>query len=302
MDRRPQKYTLPPSSGGPSSDLPLPPPPQQQQQPVLSQLSQLSISTPLLAQQDNPSQPTPSPLASSLSYPSLPPPPPSSAQLSTPEQVAGRSDVVTLETHPIHLPFQDILGGSLSSSSSSPRPQSHPEPRQRRPAPHPLRPALSSARSRTAGPASASPSTWSIASSDTGPSSASSVAESRIRFEKLTNGQHRHHLSAPKRQQFLSNQVRRLRELLDGKRERDDQQQPLPPLNNASQGQLPQLQPDVYEHPLSLLNEKYQDLDNEQSMGSPSGGVRRPNSSIRTDFVQKYGDLQQVVGKGKEDG
>ncbi|KAF9271549.1 serine/threonine-protein kinase HAL4/sat4, partial [Mortierella alpina] len=141
-----------------------------------------------------------------------------------------------------------------------------------------------------AGPSSASPSSWSIASSDTGPSSASSVIESRIRFERLANGSHRHHLSAPKRQQFLSNQVRRLRELLDGKRERDD------PQHNHLHAQA-QLKPEVFQHPLSLLNEKYQDLDTEQS-GSPVSTSRRRQHNVKTDFVQKYGELQQVIGKG----
>ncbi|KAF9950358.1 serine/threonine-protein kinase HAL4/sat4 [Mortierella alpina] len=141
-----------------------------------------------------------------------------------------------------------------------------------------------------AGPSSASPSSWSIASSDTGPSSASSVIESKIRFERLANGSHRHHLSAPKRQQFLSNQVRRLRELLDGKRERDD------PSHNHLHAQA-QLKPEVFQHPLSLLNEKYQDLDTEQS-GSPVSTSRRRQHNVKTDFVQKYGELQQVIGKG----
>ncbi|CAO3568277.1 unnamed protein product [Mortierella alpina] len=141
-----------------------------------------------------------------------------------------------------------------------------------------------------AGPSSASPSSWSIASSDTGPSSASSVIESKIRFERLANGSHRHHLSAPKRQQFLSNQVRRLRELLDGKRERDD------PQHNHLHAQA-QLKPEVFQHPLSLLNEKYQDLDTEQSE-SPVSTSRRRQHNVKTDFVQKYGELQQVIGKG----
>ncbi|KAF9922579.1 serine/threonine-protein kinase HAL4/sat4, partial [Mortierella alpina] len=118
----------------------------------------------------------------------------------------------------------------------------------------------------------------------------SSVIESRVRFERLANGSHRHHLSAPKRQQFLSNQVRRLRELLDGKRERDD------PQHNHLHAQA-QLKPEVFQHPLSLLNEKYQDLDTEQS-GSPVSTSRRRQHNVKLDFVQKYGELQQVIGKG----
>ncbi|KAF9300187.1 hypothetical protein BGZ74_008202, partial [Mortierella antarctica] len=142
--------------------------------------------------------------------------------------------------------------------------------------------------SPTGGPSSASPSTWSISSSDTGPSSAnSSVIESRIRYERLPNGSHRHHLSAPKRQQFLSNQVRRLRELLDGKREREDPQ--TAPHHH--------LRPEVFEHPLSLLNEKYQHMETEQLChGAASPSLQRRNS-VKTGFVTKYGELQQVIGK-----
>ncbi|KAG0309335.1 hypothetical protein BGZ98_003450 [Dissophora globulifera] len=221
---------------------------------------------------------------------------------------------------------------------------------QRPPPPHPLRASISSARGRSggqsrsqlatdaaassgggggketqhyspAGPPSASPSNWSIASNDTAPTSANSMVESRIRFEKMPNGSHRHHLSAPKRQQFLSNQVRRLRELLDGRRDREDpaaaaaaaaaaataspiqhgggggggasqlQFQP------ASQSFGPhQLKPEVFEHPLSLLKEKYQDLDAEQ-MGSPVASQRK-RPTVKEDFVRKYGELQQIVGKG----
>lgn len=113
------------------------------------------------------------------------------------------------------------------------------------------------------------------------------MIESRHRYERLPNGSHRHHLSAPKRQQFLSNQVRRLRELLDGKRERED---PMAPHH---------LRPEVFEHPLSLLNEKYQNMDTENNQqqhgGSPS--LRR-RYTVKMDFVRKYGELQQVVGKG----
>ncbi|KAF9380549.1 serine/threonine-protein kinase HAL4/sat4, partial [Podila verticillata] len=137
------------------------------------------------------------------------------------------------------------------------------------------------------GPSSASPSTWSIASSDTGPSSAnSSVIESRHRYERLPNGSHRHHLSAPKRQQFLFNQVRRLRELLDGKRERED---PTVPHH---------LRPEVFEHPLSLLNERYQDMDTENNQQQHGGPSLRRRNTVKMDFVHKYGELKQVVGKG----
>ncbi|KAF9081375.1 serine/threonine-protein kinase HAL4/sat4 [Mortierella sp. GBA35] len=141
-----------------------------------------------------------------------------------------------------------------------------------------------------AGPSSASPSSWSIASSDTAPSSAGSVTE-KVRFERLSNGGHRHHLSAPKRQQFLANQVRRLRELLEGKRDKYDHS-----LNSQSHHSQHHLKPEVFEHPLSLLNEKYQDLETDPT-GSPASSHRRRHS-VKTDFLHKYGELQQIIGKG----
>ncbi|KAF9310776.1 serine/threonine-protein kinase HAL4/sat4 [Podila horticola] len=156
---------------------------------------------------------------------------------------------------------------------------------------HNLQTEIADIPSPTGGPSSTSPSSWSIASSDTEPSSAnSSVTESRFRYERLANGSHRHHLSAPKRHQFLSNQVRRLRDLLDGKREKEDSQ--TAPHHH--------LRPEVFEHPLSLLNEKYQKMDTDQhshSHGAVSPSLQRRNT-VKMDFVTKYGELQQVIGKG----
>ncbi|KAF9993840.1 serine/threonine-protein kinase HAL4/sat4, partial [Entomortierella chlamydospora] len=197
-------------------------------------------------------------------------------------------------------------------------PAPSPQPRQRhhtdqpdsiqRPTPIPLRPSsargrssynnsqlatvISSGPSAPAGPSRASPSSWSTASSETTPSSgSSSVIDSKYRFEKLPNGGHRHHLSAPRRQQFLSNQVRWLKELIEGKKDREE--------NTAapqSQGSH-QLKPEVFENPLSLLNEKYQNLDADQT-GSPVAN-NRLKYALKSDFVQKYGELQQqVIGKG----
>ncbi|KAF9581557.1 hypothetical protein BGW38_001386, partial [Lunasporangiospora selenospora] len=118
----------------------------------------------------------------------------------------------------------------------------------------------------------------------------SSVNESKHRFERLPNGAHRHNLSAPKRHQFLSNQVRRLKELLEGgKREKDDDRhQPSP-----QQGH--HLSREFFEHPLSLLNEKIKDFEDDVRH-SPGGGKK--NHSLKDNFEAKYGDLQQVVGKG----
>lgn len=200
----------------------------------------------------------------------------------------------------------------LTSSPRLPQPSYQPdlEPRQRRPPPQPLRSSSSHLRSGhrsqlmtdipcsadnygPAGPSSASPSSWSTASSDTAPSSASPVIE-MARYERLPNGGHRHHLSAPKRQQFLANQVRRLRELLDGKRDRDDHLLNPPP----QQQQHGQHEPksEVFKHSLSLLNEKYQDFETDPT-GGPAGSHRRRHP-VKTDFLQTYGELQQIIGKG----
>ncbi|KAG0261576.1 serine/threonine-protein kinase HAL4/sat4 [Mortierella polycephala] len=154
------------------------------------------------------------------------------------------------------------------------------------------------------GPTSVSPSSWSIASSETGhsPSSAnSSLLEHKVRFEQFPNGTHRHHLSAPRRHQFLSNQVRRLRELLDGKRERDDHGLH-PPLAVTPQSQgSHQFKPEALENPLSLLNEKYRDMELETGCPAASTASSVSHSqqhSPMTNFAQKYGELLHVVGKG----
>ncbi|KAF9903172.1 serine/threonine-protein kinase HAL4/sat4 [Linnemannia zychae] len=255
------------------------------------------------------------PEATPIASQSWSPPPPQSATFTTPNPLSSQSQPIlpTLEQISYNKP---TAAPEVISSPRLPQPAHHPdlEPRQRRPPPQPLRSSSSRLRSGhrsqlmtdipssadyygPAGPSSASPSSWSIASSDTAPSSASSVIESRVRFERLPQGGHRHHLSAPKRQQFIANQVRRLRELLDGRRERDDHS-----LNSQPQLQQPpshghhQLKPEVFEHPLSLLNEKYQDLETDPT-GSPASSHRRRHS-VKTDFLHKYGELQQVIGKG----
>ncbi|KAF9114471.1 serine/threonine-protein kinase HAL4/sat4 [Mortierella sp. AM989] len=196
------------------------------------------------------------------------------------------------------------------AASHQPRQRHHTDQldSRQRPSPHPVRSSIST-RGRngynksqlttvipsnpctSAGLTSASPSSWSIASSETTPSSAgSSIIESKHRFEILPNGSHRHHLSAPKRHQFLSNQVRWLKELLEGKKDKEENTTP-----PHSQGPH-QLKAEVFENPLSLLNERYQNLDADQT-GSPAPSNRR-KYSLKSDFVQKYGELQQqVVGK-----
>ncbi|KAF8939537.1 kinase-like domain-containing protein [Dissophora ornata] len=234
---------------------------------------------------------------------------------------ASKEDSLPIATSPIQR--QPQRQQQTADQPPDPQHQQHQRPLP----PHPLRPSMS-ARGRSggrsqlmteippsadyyspAGLSSASPSSWSIASSDTAPSSANSIVESKIRFERLPNGSHRHHLSAPKRQQFLSNQVRRLRELLDGKRDREDHTSAAPLSHHGGHmhqhhqhqqhqqsGGSHHLKSEVFEHPLSLLNEKYQDLDAEQA-GSPVASHRR-RQALKVDFVQKYGELQQIVGKG----
>ncbi|ORZ08034.1 kinase-like domain-containing protein [Lobosporangium transversale] len=176
------------------------------------------------------------------------------------------------------------------------------------------------------GLASVSPSSWSTISSDTTPSLASSSAfESKVRFERLPQGGHRHHLSAPKRHQFLSNQVRRLRELLDSKRDHhaEDHTSPITgiPHSHAQsplQGSSHQFKSEVLEDSSPLSSEKCQEMDTDRYQHQPqlhphpyphpqqqNGGVasptahnRRRQSLLKTDFAQKYGELQQVIGKG----
>ncbi|KAG0375571.1 serine/threonine-protein kinase HAL4/sat4 [Mortierella sp. AD032] len=261
----------------------------------------------------------PNPEATPIASNSWSPPPPETSTFTT-------SNAMSSQSQPVLPTLEQIAHNratatpEVTSPLRLPQPVYHPdvEPRQRRPPPQPLRSSSSRLRSGhrsqlmtdipssadyygPAGPSSASPSSWSIASSDTAPSSASSVIESRVRFERLPQGGHRHHLSAPKRQQFLANQVRRLRELLDGRRDKDDhspnsQSQLQPQQQQQQQHGQHQLKPEVFEHPLSLLNEKYQDLDTD-STGSPASSHRRRHS-VKTDFLQKYGELQQIIGKG----
>lgn len=274
-------------------------------------------------QEQSPQQPglEPNPEATPVAPRSWSPPPPQSAILLA---SSALSPSITSSQSQPNLPLEQIAHApnmataattpDVTSPPRLPQPTYQPdlESRQRRPPPQPLR--SSSSRLRNghrsqlmtdipssadyygpAGPSSASPSSWSLASSDTAPSSASSVIESKVRYERLSNGGHRHHLSAPKRQQFLANQVRRLRELLDGRRDRDDHlHNPLPP-HQQPHGHH-QLKPEVFEHPLSLLNEKYQDLETDPT-GSPLSSHRRRHS-VKTSFLHKYGELQQIIGKG----
>ncbi|KAF9133041.1 serine/threonine-protein kinase HAL4/sat4 [Mortierella sp. 14UC] len=257
----------------------------------------------------------PNPEATPIASKSWLPPPPPSATFVTSNPLSSQSQPIlpTLEQIARNKPTATL---EVTSSPRLPQPVHHPdlEPRQRRPPPQPLRSSSSHLRNGhrsqlmtdtpssadyygPAGPTSASPSSWSVASSDTAPSSAGSVIESRVRFERLPQGGHRHHLSAPKRQQFIANQVRRLRELLEGRRDRDDHSlNSQPQLLHPPQHGHHQLKPEVFEHPLSLLNEKYQDLETDPT-GSPASSHQRGHS-VKTDFLHKYGELQRIIGKG----
>ncbi|KAF9376482.1 serine/threonine-protein kinase HAL4/sat4 [Podila verticillata] len=138
-------------------------------------------------------------------------------------------------------------------------------------------------------PSTGSRSSPSVASSDTPSSSHSGMGESKHRFERLPDGSHAHHLSAPKRQQFLSNQVRRLRDLLEGRKDKEH-------YHHGSH----HLHPDALEHPLSLLKEKLADFEGDRSSSPASFGstAGKKKHSVKEEFVHKYGDLSQVVGKG----
>ncbi|KAF9912316.1 serine/threonine-protein kinase HAL4/sat4 [Linnemannia zychae] len=132
--------------------------------------------------------------------------------------------------------------------------------------------------------------TSSSSSGGTAPSSGghSSAHESLHRFERLPDGGHRHHLSAPKRHRFLSEQVHRFRDFLEGKRD-----------GNGHRGEKHQhkhhhINQEVMEHPLSLIGEKMHEYEREKEAGGGLGNRK----TTKQDFVHKYGELQQVVGKG----
>ncbi|GJJ72806.1 hypothetical protein EMPS_05164 [Entomortierella parvispora] len=126
-------------------------------------------------------------------------------------------------------------------------------------------------------------------SSDAAPSSSghSSVNESKHRFERLPHGSHRHNLSAPKRHQFLFSQVRRFRELLDVKKDKEDHHHNLLHLGHH-------IKREAMEHPLSLMKEKIHDFEGESHLAPGS----KKKQTVKEEFLQKYGDLQQVVGRG----
>ena len=130
-------------------------------------------------------------------------------------------------------------------------------------------------------------------SSDAAPSSSghSSVNESKHRLERLPSGSHRHNLSAPKRHQFLSSQVRRFRDLLDGKKEKEEHHHQF--LHHGHH-----IKREVMEHPLSLMKEKIHDFEGESHLASSPSGKKK--QTVKEEFLQKYGDLQQVVGRGKK--
>ncbi|KAF9914699.1 serine/threonine-protein kinase HAL4/sat4 [Lobosporangium transversale] len=132
--------------------------------------------------------------------------------------------------------------------------------------------------------------------SDTAQSSGhSSENECKDRFERLPNGGHRHHLSAPKRHQHLVTQIRRLKGLLDGgkkDREKDRAEKDEKKERHSHRNGHGVLR-EALEHPLSLLNEKIEDFEKER------GHHHHANKhSIKEEFAAKYGDLQQVVGRG----
>ncbi|KAG0053712.1 serine/threonine-protein kinase HAL4/sat4 [Gryganskiella cystojenkinii] len=132
-------------------------------------------------------------------------------------------------------------------------------------------------------------------SSDAAPSSSghSSINESKHRFERLPNGSHHHNLSAPKRHQFLSSQVRRFKDLLEGKKDKEEL------LQHHQHHLLHQghhLKREAMEHPLSLMKEKIQDFETDSHLGSALSSKKK--LTLKEEFLHKYGDLQQVIGKG----
>jgi len=133
-------------------------------------------------------------------------------------------------------------------------------------------------------------------SSDTAHSSghSSSGLESVNRFERLSDGGHRHHLSAPKRHRFLSEQVQRFRDFLEGKRDGH---------GNGGHGEKGRkgekrhhIKQEVLEHPLSLIGEKMREYERKAERGDEN--AVKSKKTTKEDFVHKYGELHQVVGKG----
>ncbi|KAF9420292.1 serine/threonine-protein kinase HAL4/sat4 [Podila epigama] len=110
--------------------------------------------------------------------------------------------------------------------------------------------------------------------------------ESKHRFEVLPNGSHVHHLSAPKREQFLMHQMRRVWELLEGKKDKGHHQR-----------QHHHGRQDAMEDPLSLFNKKLHDIDGNRP-STPESTHSHKKHSVEDDFVSKYGELHNVIGKG----
>jgi len=127
------------------------------------------------------------------------------------------------------------------------------------------------------------------ASSDTAHSSGghSSTHESVHRFERLPDGRHRHNLSAPKRHRFLSEQARRFRDFLEGKRDWH---------GHDKDKKHHHIEKEVMEHPLSLIGEKMREFEREAAQAG--GKDSRSKKMAKEEFIQKYGELQQVVGRG----
>ncbi|KAG9072080.1 hypothetical protein KI688_006303 [Linnemannia hyalina] len=133
------------------------------------------------------------------------------------------------------------------------------------------------------------------ASSDTAHSSGghSSTHESVHRFERLPDGGHRHNLSAPKRHRFLSEQAHRFRDFLEGKRDGHAHDKDKKHHNHH-------IDKEVMEHPLSLIGEKMREYQREaaHAEGKDSRSKKEAKKEAKEEFVHKYGELQQVVGKG----
>ncbi|KAF9119690.1 serine/threonine-protein kinase HAL4/sat4 [Mortierella sp. 14UC] len=88
----------------------------------------------------------------------------------------------------------------------------------------------------------------------------SSTHESLHRFERLPDGGHRHHLSAPKRHRFLSEQVHRFRDFLEGHGH-----------GAEKQNKHHHIKREVMEHPLSLIGEKMHDYEKDREAAGGHG-------------------------------
>lgn len=86
----------------------------------------------------------------------------------------------------------------------------------------------------------------------------------------------------------MSEQAHRFRDFLEGKRD----------WHGHDKDKKHHIDKEVLEHPLSLIGEKMREYEREAAHAA--GKDSRSKKLAKEEFVHKYGELQQVVGKGKQ--